>query len=123
MEPGELTLVISAPRFSEDKPPFLTLGDSDPKLVVDLVAVEVSGGIEKNVPGTSCATGEVREFDLAVDAEAWLNHWAAAKEKGRFAMGVGVPGLTPPVRKSSFGFALVEKSSQEYAATCGCLAM
>ena len=121
MEPSELTLVVSAPRFSEDEPPFLTLGGSNPELVVDLVAVEVSGDIVTGISGSNCAPSEVREFDLAVDAKEWLSHWAAAKEKGRFAMGVGVPSLEPPVRESSFGFALVEKSSRESAASCGCL--
>jgi hypothetical protein len=122
MDPSEFVLVISAAQFSEHKLPFLTLGGSNPELVVDLVAVDVSGDTADSISGAHCAPAEAREFDLAVNIEEWLNYWAAAKEEGHWAMAVGVPGLEPPVRESSIGFALVEKSSRESAASCGCLA-
>ncbi len=120
----ELGLVIGSTQFSDTDPPFLVLygPDGEAILDVDLVARPARAGTPRAAPGQRCMKAEVRSFDLAVDAGKWSSYWASAKEHREFSAGVAVPGLEPPVRARSFGFAFLSKSTGESVASCGCFA-
>jgi len=123
IEPTDYTLFISAPQVLEKKPPTLAFGDSDTSsLTVRLVAVESGDSTHDPFTESRCSSPTIGEYELVVDKEDWITYWENVKEEGSFSIGVGVPGLEPPIRDSSFGFAFVEKSSRNPAASCGCLA-
>jgi hypothetical protein len=121
MQPSDLSVLLSAPKLSDTDPPYLILGDSDSSyLAVELTAVEESRDLSEILSDTQCKIGEIREYDLSVTNDDWLGYWSKAKEQGHYSMGFVVPGLESRVRKSSFGFTLVEKSTRELANACGC---
>lgn len=124
IEPTDYTLFVSAPQILEEKPPILAFGDPETSsLAVKLVAVESADGTPEPFTESRCSSSTIGEYELVVDKEDWITYWETVKEEGSFSIGVGVPGLEPPIPASSFGFAFVEKSSREPAASCGCLAL
>ena len=123
IEPADYTLFVSAPQILEEKPPILAFGDpEDSSLAVELVAVDSSDETRGPFAESGCSSSTIREYELVVDKESWISYWETVKEEGSYSMGVGVPGLEPPIRSNSFGFAFVEKSSREPAGYCGCFA-
>ena len=123
-ELSALSLIIVSPHFSDTDAPFLSLYDHDNEsaLAVELIELEQHSSGLIGATTQYCRDAETREYLLAVDQQDWTSYWVMAREAGRFSVGVAVPGLEPPVRSNSFGFALYEKSSRDPAWVCGCLA-
>ena len=125
LRPDELVVIVGAPRFSDTNPPFFNLGGGagEPGVAVALIAREDSEAPTGMLVPGHCENADIREFDLDVAPDDWAGYWKASRDKGSFSMGIAVPGLKAPVRSNELGFALIEKSSRESVASCGCLAM
>ncbi len=69
-----------------------------------------------------CKGVELHAFKLEVETDVWDSYWAEVKERRKYNVGVAFPGLEPPVRLSSIGFAFVENATQKPIVSCACLA-
>ena len=122
--PDELNVIVGSSQFSATQDPWLRMYEEqdDSALEVLLERTQTPSDSVYPVLLEHCSNIEAREFELAVENEEWSKYWSSAKDRRTFSMALAMPGLEPPVRTKSFGFALVAREDGEVKVSCGCFA-
>jgi hypothetical protein len=122
--PDELNLIVGSSQFSATQDPWLKLNadQEESALVVPLALTQIPSDTSYADLLGYCSNVEARNYELAVENAEWSEYWSSAKDRGSFSVALAIPGLEPPVRAKSFGFALIGREDGDIKASCGCFA-